>query len=317
MTLPKDAIELKRLQKLWSMGLMDTQAEDQFDRITRMAKRLFDLPIAMVGLIDDERQWFKSAQGIDVSELPRREVFCDITLDQDQVFVIEDTLDHHIYRDYPMVSGDPKVRFYAGYPLKIDGEKLGTICVVDTKPRKFNPTDIQALRDLAGLVEEQVKLSGFAFTDELTQLLNRRGFIASATQSLAFCQRQKVPAALVFVDLDGFKQINDAFGHAEGDAALKAVSEAMRVSFRDCDLVARMGGDEFVALLPASNAEQAAGALSRLRVALDQFKLSDGQSVPLEFSSGISGLDPKGSGSILELLEQADRLMYADKNSKA
>ena len=133
---------------------------------------------------------------------------------------------------------------------------------------------------------------------------------------MALLRRYQIQAALVFVDLDNFKSINDTHGHAEGDAALSAMSNVMQATFRECDLLARLGGDEFVALLAGSSAKQAQIALKRLDEALSAYQTGAGKPYELKFSSGISEYDPEGSDSIAELLEQADRLMYADKKAK-
>lgn len=105
-------------------------------------------------------------------------------------------------------------------PTRLNGHKLGTLCIVDRKPRSFDKEDVEALQDLASMVEHELAAVQLATLDELTNISNRRGFMVLAQHSLNLCARQKLPAALGFLDLDKFKPINDKYGHAEGDRVL-------------------------------------------------------------------------------------------------
>lgn len=153
--LPLD--EPRRLAVLLNLNILDTPPEERFDRITRMAARLFHVPIALVSLIDKERQWFKSRVGTDILESPRRTSFCTHTMLQDGVFVVEDAAHDIRFADNPMVTDSPHVRFYAGYPIAApDGSKIGTLCLIDQSPRHFSDDERALLRDLAGMVAHEV-----------------------------------------------------------------------------------------------------------------------------------------------------------------
>jgi phosphoribosyl 1,2-cyclic phosphodiesterase/DNA-binding response OmpR family regulator len=153
---PVPADEEARLRALHDAGILDSPAEERFDRITRLARRVFDVPIALVSLVDAERQWFKSRQGIDAAETPREISFCAHAIHDDRVFLVPDTLTDPRFADNPAVTGDPRVRFYAGRPVHVDGRRVGTLCLVDRRPRELRDDDVRALDDLAILVEKEL-----------------------------------------------------------------------------------------------------------------------------------------------------------------
>lgn len=153
--LPPD--EDERLAALHSLELLDTPAEERFDRITRIAQRLFDVPIVLVSLVDQCRQWFKSAQGLGASETPRDISFCGHAIHAGKVFVVENALADPRFADNPLVTGPPDIRFYAGAPLATAGGfRIGTLCLIDTRARAFPASDQRDLRDLAAWVEDEL-----------------------------------------------------------------------------------------------------------------------------------------------------------------
>jgi phosphoribosyl 1,2-cyclic phosphodiesterase/DNA-binding response OmpR family regulator len=149
--------ELERLRALRERGILDTPAEERFDRLTRLARRLLDVPAAMVTMVDAERQWFKSRSGFEVTETPRDLAFCAYTIQQDDMFIVPDALADARFADSPVVVAGPRLRFYAGRPVHVDGRRVGTLCVVDSRPRQLDEDDKQALDDLATLVEKELK----------------------------------------------------------------------------------------------------------------------------------------------------------------
>jgi PAS domain S-box-containing protein len=150
--LPPD--EQERLAALRALEILDTPAEERFDRITRVAARLFAAPIVLVSLVDSERQWFKSCIGLRVDETPRGVSFCAHAIAQDQAFLVPDAHVDERFADNPLVTGDPFIRSYAGQPLhEPGGRRVGTLCVIDRRPRTFTEDDLQLLRDLAAWAE--------------------------------------------------------------------------------------------------------------------------------------------------------------------
>jgi diguanylate cyclase (GGDEF)-like protein len=314
---PTPENEPMRLATLRSLSVLDSQPEERFDRLTRMAKRMFRAPIALVSLIDENRQWFKSCDGLSVSELPRETSFCGHAILGNDVFLIEDALKDERFADNPLVTGEPHIRFYAGCPLRaVNGAKMGTLCIIDTKPRAFDDEDITALKDLTAMVEAELTSFQLAITDELTKISNRRGFNILAQYSLDFCVRQHVTASLVFLDLDNFKQVNDTFGHAEGDYTLIRFSDALKTSFRDSDVFARLGGDEFLVLLTNASKLDAETAIGKLTQQIQVGNKAGQRVSDLSFSCGIVEFQSEKHKTIDDLLADGDLLMYQIKNEK-
>ena len=200
--------EQTRLKTLKSLDVLDTQPEERFDRLTRMCKRLFGVPIALVSLVDENRQWFKSCVGLSVSETPRDISFCGHAILGSEIFVIPDAAKDERFADNPLVVDEPHIRFYAGCPLESrNGCKLGTLCIIDREPRELTQEDFDTLKDLAAMVERELEAVQLATLDELTKISNRRGFMALAQHSLNLCTRQEISASLAFVDLNNFKPI--------------------------------------------------------------------------------------------------------------
>ena len=309
--------EPARLEKLRALNILDTPPEERFDRLTRMAKRLFGVPIALVSLVDENRQWFKSCLGLDVRETPRDVSFCGHAILGSEVFVVPDALADWRFADNPLVLNEPHVRFYAGAPLNgPDGRKMGTLCVIDQQPRTFGRDDVEALEDLAAMVERELVAIEMATVDDLTGIANRRGFMTLAQQGLNFCRRQKIPAALAFMDLDKFKAINDRFGHQEGDLALCAFAGQMRNDFRDSDILVRLGGDEFAVLLINTSGQLARKVVSEFGEELENYNRQAQRGYDISFSSGIVEMNPERHRTIEALLEEGDALMYARKAAK-
>ena len=153
--LPDD--EAQRLAALHELAVLDTPPEERFDRITRIAAATFDVPIALISLVDKDRQWFKSCVGIDVSEAPREVAFCAHAVEQRADVVVPDTLQDDRFADNPLVAAGPRIRFYAGAPLLLrNGACLGTLCIVDTRPRQLSAADLASLHDLRDMVMEQL-----------------------------------------------------------------------------------------------------------------------------------------------------------------
>mmetsp|Transcript_25134 Transcript_25134/g.54860 ORF Transcript_25134/g.54860 Transcript_25134/m.54860 type:complete len:784 (+) Transcript_25134:300-2651(+) len=159
--LPRD--EDARLETLQATGLLDSKPEDRYDRLTRIAARTFDVPVVLISLVDKDRQWFKSCEGLCATETPRDQAFCAHAIHRDNVFIIQDATKDDRFADNPLVTGGV-VRFYAGMPLSIMGSdnlkhRIGTLCLIDTTPRDLDKDSIRLLQDLAHLVEAEVELS--------------------------------------------------------------------------------------------------------------------------------------------------------------
>lgn len=306
--------ETVRLKSLHSLRILDSVPEERFDRITRMAQRLFDVDICLVSLVDCDRQWFKSKQGLDACETPRNISFCGHAILDEKAFVIEDTLIDQRFADNPLVTDNPNIRFYAGYPVHAPtGDRIGTLCLIDPQPRSFSPRDEQTLRDFAALVDDELASSSKVHVDELTGIANRRGFTTVAEHLLPLCARNDLDVELLFFDLDEFKQLNDQLGHEAGDQALKLFAKTLLKSFRSADVVARLGGDEFVVIV-AGEMVSSERALEVMQARIDstQTKLAS----KVKWSVGRIKYDKARHAGVEELLAAADKKMYADKLHK-
>jgi diguanylate cyclase len=233
----QDLAEEARLQALHALGLLDTPREDRFDRFTRLALAAFDVPIALVSLVDRERQWFKSHAGLDYREAPRPLAFCSHAIAVDDMLVVPDTLADERFAAHPHVTGAPGIRFYAGQPLhSVDGQPLGTLCIIDTAPRTFGDADRRMLCDLAQLVQDELnrdvlvaartrELQDKNATLELTMRLREAAEQAlRQKQELLDAVLETVDVGVVACDADGhlmlFNRAARAFHGLDADSAL-------------------------------------------------------------------------------------------------
>ena len=311
------ADEAERLGALRAMRVLDTDPEERFDRFTRLAKRLFGVPIALVSLVDADRQWFKSRQGLEVTETPRELSFCGHAILAEDAMVVSDALDDERFADNPLVVEDPNIRFYAGSPLATpDGFRVGTLCLIDRKPREFDQEDRGLLSDLARMVEEELANAALATTDELTGIANRRGFLAIGHPALARAKRERIGATLIYIDLDRFKRINDEHGHAAGDEALRTFARLLLMAFRDSDVIARLGGDEFCVLMLGTGSDAATRVMERFTTTLSNWNRDSGKPWTLACSMGLVAFRPEQDGTLESLLGRADECMYEHKRNR-
>ena len=153
------ANEINRLVDLRLYNILDTSAEKAFDDLTRIASAIFETPICLVSLIDEDRQWFKSRQGLDATETPRAHAFCAHAIKSDDIMIVEDASLDERFRSNPLVLESPNIRFYAGAPLKVEsGSVLGTLCVIDSKPRTLTIKQHEILGVLRDAVVSQLEL---------------------------------------------------------------------------------------------------------------------------------------------------------------
>ena len=159
-SIPHQDPEARRLAELYSYDILDTPREERFDSIAALAGALFDTPISAITLVDRDRQWFKASQGLDLTETPRADSFCNHTMQQQDVFIVNDASQDPRFANNPLVQGEPNIRFYAGAALRSPGgESLGAVCVISPDAREgFSESDQRKLSILARVVSNEMAL---------------------------------------------------------------------------------------------------------------------------------------------------------------
>ena len=312
-TPPQLGDELHRQAALYALGLLDTEQEEEFDRIARLAQRLLSVPSALVSFMDHDRQWYKARVGVEAEEVERSETFCTHVVADGRPLIVEDARDDPRFADNPHVRADGGVRFYAGVPIHSpNGHSVGTLCVFDSEPRQVTEAEIDPLFDLAAMVDEIILARVAATIDELTGVQNRRGFMKAAEPLLRLADRAGVVMTLGYFDVNGLKPINDNLGHEAGDLAISEAAKLLTHCFRAADVVARMGGDEFAVLFASAGVDGAAVAFERLRSSVEKQNQTGRLPFDLNIAAGFVERQPNGL-TLEEMLAQADAAMYRTK----
>ncbi|MGJ7461685.1 sensor domain-containing diguanylate cyclase [Halomonas sp. MA07-2] len=327
--------EAQRLQALADYRILDTPEESAFDEIVEVVSIICEAPIAVINFVDRDRQWFKSEKGLGVRETPLDISICAHAILQSGLFIVPDTTRDPRFSSNPLVTGEPNLRFYAGALLESrEGYPLGTLCVLDYQPRDLTERQRFALQALANQVmahmelmrahREQAELiceleatrhelAKRAATDPLTGLLNRRAFEQRLDQEVALIQRGAPPAALMLIDLDHFKRVNDTLGHQAGDEVIVRFAELCREVFRQADVIGRWGGEEFVVMLPRASVAEARHAAERLHQRLAITSMRADSATPLYISASIGICSLSGVSNMDECLHRTDELLYQAK----
>lgn len=159
-------LEKRRIMALKRLGILDTPPEERFERLTRIAKHHYGVKTALFSILDENRQWFKSKQGMDTPQTPRSMAFCDYAIQQDKVLLVENATQDPRFQKNPLVTGEPYIQFYAGMPIREpSGFKIGSLCIIDDKPRQFSEIDLDVLRSLASIIEDELERSFLADSD--------------------------------------------------------------------------------------------------------------------------------------------------------
>ena len=324
--------EPQRMQSLRNLNILDTPAEERFDRLTRLAKKSLGTEIALISLIDADRQWFKSATGLTASETGRAISFCGHAIHQGEIFHVPDATKDERFFDNPLVTGAPHIRLYAAKPVRApDGKRIGTLCVIDPEPRELDDEDRMALEDLAHIVEDELRTAALgqseqslrarlteaerrAAIDGLTRIWNREIGMRILKDEISRSSREGHALSVLMVDLDHFKQVNDTHGHLAGDTVLQEVADRMRGALRSYDTLCRYGGEEFMVVLPSCDGELAQSIASRLLSHIRRRPVSIGSNeIQVRASAGVCTATPRGALDPATLIEGADRALYVAK----
>lgn len=306
--------EPARLSALRRYDVLDTPAEEPFDKITSLVRSVLKVPISAVSLIDSDRQWFKSRQGLDASETPRSVSFCSHAIQKLEPLVVADAAKDERFSSNPLVLGPPHIRSYAGAPLQTpDGYNIGALCAIDTVPRTFSADQLGILTNFAALVVDELELRRIAERDYLTGALSRRGFSTEIEKAIKRFHRSHDPSMLALMDLDHFKVVNDKFGHPAGDEVLKAVTATCTAQLRETDAFGRLGGEEFGILFTGIDEIGAQAAVEKIRRAIEELIVPLAGGIRITASFGIASL--RGAADAEEWIEVADQALYSAKRS--
>lgn len=331
--------EFERLNALRRYAILDTPPEGAFDRVTTLAAELLDVPWAVVSLVDTARVWYKSVHGdLGHREVARLPSLCGAAIARDGPYVVENARTDPRTHEHPLVAGVPGIAFYVALPLRThDGHTLGTLSCMDRRPRGVTRRELRFLGTLAAIVMDEIELRRSAAQisrlsealaetcddlerrasfDPLTGVLARSAMLARSAALVDRATAAGRGLALVMIDIDRFKAINDGYGHPVGDLVLKEVAARMAASCRGGDLLGRIGGEEFLAVFPDVPPGGAAAIAERLReaVARTPVSIGGGAALPVSISGGLLALVPGAPAPALpDLLARADAALYAAK----
>jgi diguanylate cyclase (GGDEF)-like protein len=307
--------ETARLAALGRYQVLDTPREAAFDDIVALVRTSLSVPIAAVSLVDQERQWFKAQSGLTVCETTRSNSFCSYAIQDCIPMIIEDAHADDRFRNNPLVVGDPFLAAYAGVPLACtDGYNIGSLCAIDTVPRRFTPVQIKILCGLSKLVLKELEMRQQVQRDELTGLLTRGAFVAQAELELARSDRHERPAALLMFGVERFRGINQQVGHPGADQILRAIATCASSVLRAGDQIARAGGDEFLVLLPETSPDEAKIVAERIRRSIAEMTHTALPGGAVTISIGIMPLT-RHIANFDAWAVAVDQLLYAAKKS--
>jgi len=320
--------EARRLASLRTLAVLDTPAEERYDRVTRLTQRLFGVPFATISFVDERREWFKSSAAFPHAQLARDVSFAAHVIAEGEALVIEDTVRDHRFWDHPLVTADLRIRFYAGHPLRAsDGSLAGVLSIFDSTARPFTANDSQALSDLAAITEGELRETGLSVSqlenvdassrdaisiDPLTRLWNRTAMFDIVRREIEHARLGQANVALLMVDVDRMREINEQNGHDKGDLLLTEVASVLRRSLRPRDVLARFAGEEFAALLISVDPPNAVDAAERVRMMIArEVRTAAGREISVTIGAATA---PASSADPELLVRTAQAALWAAKN---
>jgi diguanylate cyclase (GGDEF)-like protein len=303
--------EIQRLRDLERQGVLDHPGDEHFDRLVTLTASVLDAPIALISLVDRDRQWFLARHGLEIRETPRPMAFCAHAIAGDETLVVPDASQDSRFNTNPLVIDDPKIRFYAGTPLQSrEGHNLGTLCVIDHQPRQLEPRQVTLLEELAQLVLRELELRRELTVNPLTGLANRASFLEQADPELRRARADQHPLAMLALELDQFSQVRIRWGQEASDQALHDVAACLLSQHRPQDLLGQIGDQAFALLMVDVDQTAAMERAEAIRTAISElggvFRASGHQ---LSVSGGLTLLAPD-DGPPQELLLRAERALF-------
>jgi len=296
--------EAERVATLHSLNILDTRHHDRFDRYTRISTRIFDMPIALISLVDRYRQWFKSSVGTDVEETPRNISFCGHAILGDDVFEIQNTRRDSRFRDNPLVVEQPHIRFYAGAPLTApNGHKLGTLCLIDRVPRRLSDEEKVMLKNLANMVVNEM----INYVDTETGLDNRNALLTAGAECFDKDVEKRHFALLLFDITDVVVAQDDTEWQVlPGETFAKLLCS----HFPQAKSIASLGREDFCVLLEEDQAFGETEAINRVCNEARDLIYPDAKYEAFNALVGRIQYDPEKYSSIVDMLHEADELFF-------
>ena len=296
--------EEERLATLRSLHILNTPRHDRFDRYTRISSQMFDMPIALISLIDRDRQWLKSSVGLDVEETPRDVSFCGHAILGDGVFEIQNSRRDKRFRDNPLVLEQPHVTYYAGAPLEApNGHRLGTLCLIDRVPRRLNDEEKAMLKSLADMVVSEM----LNYVDTETGLDNRNALLDAGARCFENEPAERQFSLLLFDLTKVVISQNDADWRVPPG---KIFAQLLRHHFPEALSIASLGREDFCVLLDYDSSFDEALAIDRLRSETRELIHSRDCYKSFSALAGRIPYDPDKHDSIVDMLHEADELFF-------
>lgn len=330
--------EADRLEALRELQILDTPIEDRFDRITRLAAKVFEVPICAISCIDQHRQWFKSIHGSNAVETARCVSFCQHTIHEDSAFVIRDAQLDPRFADSPLVkgkNGERGIRFYAGTPIYApNGLPVAAFCLNDFEPRSFSEKQLEILKEFAliaqhtlqspapnrveqELVENINESWRVSLIDPLTRLWNAEGVMAILDESISSKNLVQRGLCVSMIDLKNFERINKALGQVGGDQILRSFSSELLRELSDQDTIARLKGNTFLVIHQClGNAAEGQTLTQWLTSIAEEFQiegLDESDRVGAHLSTAC--IPPRWQGTSEDLLRMLESGMHQAKGN--
>ncbi|MEB3243255.1 MAG: sensor domain-containing diguanylate cyclase [Cyanobacteriota bacterium] len=313
---PIPADEDDRLRELERLGVLGGDSDIHLERLLELATLCFGVPMVAISLVTADRQWFLAERGLNIKQTPRSVAFCAHAIMQDKVMVVPNALEDERFRQNPLVTSAPQIRFYAGAPLRSDnGHNLGTLCVIDTQPLQPSAQQIRELDLLSQLVMRELDLRRQRFICPVTGLPIRQRFLSIAAQEFQRAKQERRELSLLLYDIDNFRAINNRWGHDAGDLIMADLCKMSRQFLAEQDFAGRLGDGEFALLLVNTSAADALALAETLRHAVTTMPgVHSHSDVALHISGGLSCLSGNDQ-RFDDLFRRADQALQLAKSN--
>ncbi len=300
--------ELERLRTLERSGLLDHPEDPALQRLVRLTATVMETPVALISLVDHDRQWFLAKHGLDAKETPRAISFCTHTIDGDSPLVVPDAQQDPRFYNNPLVTTQPHIRFYAGCPLKGEnGHKLGALCVIDTNPRKISNSHLQLLEDLREIVNRELDVRHKLALHRNGIAANKPLFCDVLQRELRRAAQDQIPLSLIGLACDHHQEVCGALGVNHTLRWLDSICKICADHTAKADLIGLINQQMLAVVLPGADREAALQTAAAMRMALR------GASPAIELPSGRAsfsaialevGNKQRGAEELLEICEK-------------